>query len=682
MRIRRVHAQAFGALRDETLPLADGLTVVYGRNEAGKSTWHAALLAALCGRRPVGKDDLDRYAPWSTTEWAVSAEVCLADGRRVELRHDLAARHGWATDLELGTDCAPEITAKGRGEVPDAARWLGLDRRAFAAVACVRQSDVRLATEQADGLRGYVERAATAAPGEETAAAALSLLDRFQRERVGTDKTTTKPLQVAQRSVESAEQRLQAALAQREELRARSAQARTLRARAESVAAALASAEAAAQAARARIEAARARAEAARARIEAARAQEEARRRHDRVSLAQELAVDVPLPPPPSSPLPTAPVTAPSAHGRRRAMALFGGAVLTILGAAALLGTGVLGQGAAALAGAVAAVAALALAAAGLAASRRVAVQPPPAQQPSVLDEDWLAARDVVTERRVRLESLLEGGTLADLVARAEAARHRAEQLAAAAGGALDFPTDTGPTGGGPADGGAADTGPSDTGVDADAVDELRAELREAQRLADAAEAQVAQLVRDQTPVAEAEAELEQARSAVAELMELDDVLTRTRDFLARAQTRVYRDIAPRIAAVVGRDLAAVTGGRYTEAFVDPHSLAVRVRAPGGVPRDADRLSIGTVEQVYLLLRVALAEQLVREGESCPLLLDDVTVHADAERTSRMLDVLLAVAARHQVVLFTQQEEVRRWAASTVDGNRHALRELTTLAPA
>jgi len=108
----------------------------------------------------------------------------------------------------------------------------------------------------------------------------------------------------------------------------------------------------------------------------------------------------------------------------------------------------------------------------------------------------------------------------------------------------------------------------------------------------------------------------------------------------------------------------------------------VQVRGAGGPLRDVEHLSVGTVEQVYLLVRVALAERLVRPGESCPLLLDDVTVHADQDRTRRLLDTLLSVAERHQVVLFTQQEQVRQWARTSLTGPRHALHELTTLAPA
>jgi uncharacterized protein YhaN len=215
-----------------------------------------------------------------------------------------------------------------------------------------------------------------------------------------------------------------------------------------------------------------------------------------------------------------------------------------------------------------------------------------------------------------------------------------------------------------------------------DDLEALRRQYQEADRRATLAEQALATRRQDLPSVAEAEERLAAAEAECRRLETLDEVLTRTRAFLARAQERVHRDIAPQLAAAVGRDLAAVTAGRYTEAVVDTGTLAVQVRGAGGPLRDVEQLSVGTVEQVYLLVRVALAERLVRPGESCPLLLDDVTVHADQDRTRRLLDTLLTVAERHQVVLFTQQEQVRQWARTTLTGPRHTLHELTTLAPA
>ncbi len=60
--------------------------------------------------------------------------------------------------------------------------------------------------------------------------------------------------------------------------------------------------------------------------------------------------------------------------------------------------------------------------------------------------------------------------------------------------------------------------------------------------------------------------------------------------------------------------------------------MAVRVESETGALRRAELLSVGTAEQVYLLLRVALAEHLASRSTVSPLLLDDVTVQADPKK--------------------------------------------------
>src|SRR5436309_14674122 len=97
MRLERVHIEAFGALRQQTLELAPRMTVLFGPNESGKSTWHAAIYAALCGvqrgrGRPTRFDEgfAAEHKPWDGDQWIVSAVLRLANGRRIEIRQDLA----------------------------------------------------------------------------------------------------------------------------------------------------------------------------------------------------------------------------------------------------------------------------------------------------------------------------------------------------------------------------------------------------------------------------------------------------------------------------------------------------------------------------------------------------------------------------------------------------------------
>jgi uncharacterized protein YhaN len=179
--------------------------------------------------------------------------------------------------------------------------------------------------------------------------------------------------------------------------------------------------------------------------------------------------------------------------------------------------------------------------------------------------------------------------------------------------------------------------------------------------------------------VARADEEVDSAESGLRRAEQLRRTTALTRRFLARAQEQTHRDLAPVLATTLRTWLPAVTRGRYTDALVDPETLAVKVYGRSGGWRAVDGLSTGTADQVYLLLRVALAQHLATTGETCPLLLDGVTAQADGERTTEILDLLLRLGAERQVVLFTQEESVLHWAREHLDGDRHRVRELTRI---
>jgi exonuclease SbcC len=211
MLFQRVHVRAFGPFRDRSIELAPGLTIIFGPNEAGKSTWHAAVYAALCGmRRSRGtpsKEDQDFAAlhrPWSGEGWQASTVVEMADGRRIEIRQDLERGvECSAIDLDLGDELSAAIVREG---TPDGSVWLGLDRRTFLATACVRQADVLDGLRSAEGLQDHLQRATATGGADETAARALDLLAEFEREHVGRDQTNaTKPLRRARERVERAQ---------------------------------------------------------------------------------------------------------------------------------------------------------------------------------------------------------------------------------------------------------------------------------------------------------------------------------------------------------------------------------------------------------------------------------------------------------------------------------------------
>lgn len=161
-----------------------------------------------------------------------------------------------------------------------------------------------------------------------------------------------------------------------------------------------------------------------------------------------------------------------------------------------------------------------------------------------------------------------------------------------------------------------------------------------------------------------------QARRQLDEVQQLSAALQLAEQHLEAAKERVNSNIAPALTASIRPWLPRVTGGRYTDVSVSPDSLQIEVRGPDGVFRGADILSHGTMEQAYLLLRMALADHLGSGDERAPLVLDDVTVQSDPDRTATLLDLLHELSTERQIVLFSQEDEVVEWA-------KHALRDTT-----
>ncbi|EQD31413.1 SMC domain-containing protein, partial [mine drainage metagenome] len=150
------------------LTFGPGMTVIFGPNEAGKSTWHTAIYAALCGNvnssgvhenANSSKQFIDLYHPWDENEWVVQAVVTLNDGRKIVIWRDLTGKMApLVKDAKLEADVSTEITSKG---VADASRWLGLDRQSFLATACVRQADIFGICDNPESLAEYISCAAT-----------------------------------------------------------------------------------------------------------------------------------------------------------------------------------------------------------------------------------------------------------------------------------------------------------------------------------------------------------------------------------------------------------------------------------------------------------------------------------------------------------------------------------------
>ena len=99
--------------------------------------------------------------------------------------------------------------------------------------------------------------------------------------------------------------------------------------------------------------------------------------------------------------------------------------------------------------------------------------------------------------------------------------------------------------------------------------------------------------------------------------------------------------------------MAKVTGGRYTDVLINRDFSAKTRTADDAVARDSEYLSAGTLDLMYLAVRLAVCELALPEGEPCPLIIDDALVNLDETRQAQAMELLSEIAKDRQVILFT-----------------------------
>ena len=77
-----------------------------------------------------------------------------------------------------------------------------------------------------------------------------------------------------------------------------------------------------------------------------------------------------------------------------------------------------------------------------------------------------------------------------------------------------------------------------------------------------------------------------------------------------------------------------------------------------GASRTPNLLSLGTRQQLYLSLRIALLLTATNVGRALPVLCDDILVNFDDERRAQAATALAELAQHRQVILFTCHSDV------------------------
>lgn len=207
------------------------------------------------------------------------------------------------------------------------------------------------------------------------------------------------------------------------------------------------------------------------------------------------------------------------------------------------------------------------------------------------------------------------------------------------------------PEGGAPADGRSSAALQAET---------RRLEGRRADLQAQASDlaARIETATRETADIADLRRELQALADERQALDEELAALELARSTIAEVGGEMHREFAPRLNRAMGRAVGWLTAGRYRSLTVD-EELGIRVRTDDDRTVELDSLSGGTIDQLYLGLRLALLDLAGNPQEPVPLILDDPFVQYDDDRAASALEFLAGISEERQVILMSCHQ--REW---------------------
>jgi len=149
------------------------------------------------------------------------------------------------------------------------------------------------------------------------------------------------------------------------------------------------------------------------------------------------------------------------------------------------------------------------------------------------------------------------------------------------------------------------------------------------------------------------EEEIAAVREKIGKLENTGKALKLALEVLTEAAEEIRLSNAPELNNRLSVIISGLTGGRYTDLRGDNKLLLKASDPQQGDVRNVSVLSGGTADQMYLALRLAVADMLTSGGESLPLVMDEVFSQFDDKRTELALKYLYRERRDRQILLFT-----------------------------
>ena len=146
------------------------------------------------------------------------------------------------------------------------------------------------------------------------------------------------------------------------------------------------------------------------------------------------------------------------------------------------------------------------------------------------------------------------------------------------------------------------------------------------------------------------EEEYENLQEQLSELEEKNKCILATKDLLEKAYEKMKNNVTPKFTQNLSNIACNISNGKYKKVIFNEEKGLI-VELENGEYISANRLSIGTIDELYLSLRLSMIDEI--SNEKMPIILDEAFAYFDDERLKNCLMFLAEKSKEHQIIILT-----------------------------
>lgn len=208
MKINKIKINSFGKLRNKEIEFKNGINILYGENESGKSTIMNFIKNTLYGisKNKKGKEisDYDKYKPWGKEEFSGKLEYTLDNNEKYEIYRDFNKKNPKIYN-ENSEDISKEFNINKKTGNEFFYEQTKVDEELFLSTVGMLQSEIKLEKNNQNILVQKLANLASTGDDNVSYKRAIERINRRQLDEIGTDRSKEKPINLLKKQIQDLE---------------------------------------------------------------------------------------------------------------------------------------------------------------------------------------------------------------------------------------------------------------------------------------------------------------------------------------------------------------------------------------------------------------------------------------------------------------------------------------------